>query len=196
MSFIAKIKDLLFHPDAFFAPLEDKEPNLILPILIVMLTGIGSVMAFGILMFLTGPAAGRSILETLTMLPTSYPILSAFIIPFLLWAVTSVSIYLVSRKVSGTGSLKTTFQNVGYGTLPTALYGAIFEIMFITLNSVSPPTEGGSFTFVMIFWMLSLSPIVFMLWSWYLWVAPCMHTGSRWETRSLWLPWRLFSSGV
>ncbi|MCK9579211.1 MAG: YIP1 family protein [Methanoregula sp.] len=174
MTFSTKITDLLFHPDTFFTRLENEETNLVLPILIVLLNGVGLAVAFAAQVLLTVPVAGRTDDEILITLVTSSQVISAFIIPFIMWVVASISIRLIPRILSGTGCLKTTFQNRGYGLFPSALYNAVnpllvFAIIPVTIGNIAPRLA----TLPLLF--LALVSGVVTLWTWYLWICGTLH---------------------
>ncbi len=174
MTFLSKMKDLLFHPDAFFTRLENEEINLVPPVLIVLLTGIGLAVTFAIQVYSTGPVAGRSEDEVLMLLLTSYPVISAFIIPVLMWVVASVAICLVARIVSGTGSLVMTFQNIGYGLFPSALYNAVNPLLVFALIPVTMGSSLSGFAMVPMLFLALVSMIV-TVWTFCLWVFGAMH---------------------
>jgi hypothetical protein len=174
MTFFIKINDLLFHPDAFFAQLENDEVNLVPPVAIALFPGIGFIVAFMVQMTLTGTAAGQSENEILTRLLTSSPLMMIFLFPLLMWVIASVVIWLVSGKLSGTGSLKATLQNTGYGLFPSGIYSIISQVLSIGIISISAETQSFGVTVVPLM-ILSLSSLVFTFWTWYVWVCGTMH---------------------
>ena len=174
MTFFVKLNDLLFHPDAFFAQLEHEEVNLVPPVLIVMLSGIGAVLTGGLAMILSGSFAGLSEEEILVTLFTSSPFIMAFLLQVLMWIVASVSVWLVAGKLSGTGTLTATLQNIGYGMLPTMIYTVISQVLVMATMTI---TGGTSYSGMMAgagLMLLALS-LVITIWTWYLWVSGIVH---------------------
>ena len=174
MTFFTKLNDLLFRPDAFFSRLEQEEVNLVPPVLIVMLSGIGALVTVSLAMILSGSFAGRSEEEILVMLFTSSPFMLAFIYQVIMWIVASVSVWLVAGKLSGTGTLTATLQNIGYGMLPTMIYTVISQVLVMATIATTGETSYSGMMAGAGLMLLALS-LVITIWTWYLWVLGIVH---------------------
>jgi len=176
MDRITRIKNLLFYPNTFFSEITKEKENLTWPAVIVMFGGISTVISAIISTAFSHPSSVNSAFVNLsTALTNSY--IFNFIIPFVMWAVASVAIYAISRRFSGRGSLKATFQNIGYGTLPTSLFWALsYFLTTITILTQTPITSFPDNPFVHASIVFGMISPVFFVWSWYLWVCGARQT--------------------
>lgn len=109
-----------------------------------------------------------------------------FLVPLLMWAVVSVTIYAVSKVFSGTGSLIATFRNTGYGMLPMSLYTGVFYLLTtwtvivfgeFPMYADIPP--------VRLLKVLGYLGLVFLVWNWYLWVVGTEKSHNISRTRAI-----------
>lgn len=173
------IKELLLHPDAFFARVAHEKVNLIPPLVIV---GVGVVInIIMILLFFIAPSHSGYSVDFLMYGGLQRDVLLVFIIgsiivPFGMWGFVSIAAYSISRVLSGSGSFYATIQNVGYGMLPWTLSMVVPVVSFAYKFSTN--TSYGIFsgmwltdpyTSSIICWVVSL-------WIGCLWIFAIRHT--------------------
>lgn len=172
------IKNLLFQPDTFFSEITKEKENLTWPAVIVLLGGITTIV--GAVIY-AGNSHPFSVNSAVVGFETSfsYSFVFNFVFPLVFWAVASVSMYAVARKYSGSGSLKATFQNTGYGTFPVSALSALIQVQTILGISAIAQTPNFTFTdhplFILSIFLGSIFPL-FILWSCYLWVCSVRQT--------------------
>jgi hypothetical protein len=156
---VGSAKDLLFHPDIFFAKVSKEKAGFTWPVVIVAL---GSIVSFAGAVVLS-PAATDPLIQY------SITFLSLFAVAVDTWVIISTILFLLSRAFSGTGSYLITLQNTGYGMLPLAFSNAI------TLVSVAAIT--GNFAILSSIPPLFFSALVygeqliFTIWAAWLWIC-------------------------
>lgn len=141
MKIITNIIDLLFRPDTFFSRISQENESLLVPALIVLLGSITTIVTAIIYsVSFPNPSFDATIAGFSSRIALDFPykILGSL----LFWATASVSIYAVSKLFSGTGSLKCTFQNIGYSVLPIALCASLRELLG-TLAMITLKQSGG-----------------------------------------------------
>jgi|SRR5208283_37332 len=166
-----KLKELLFHPDAFFTRKTGERIDLLLPAIIVLIGGmVGLITSFVVSDFLN-VTESRNVLVILT--PTNF--LLILLRPFIAWFLLTGILYVLCRMMSGTGTFTATLQNTGYGALPLTILTIVPIINGIFLNvTVKIPQMIG----VGIILVIDLFTILFILWSGYLWTHAMEKTHS------------------
>ncbi|MDO9326592.1 MAG: Yip1 family protein [Methanoregula sp.] len=160
---------MLFSPDVFFTEITKEKENIIWPFIIAMLGGIGMIVSS---VFHTVSYHPDSLDSALKIFLFSISFQYVFVVPLLMWAVVSVTIYAVSKVFSGTGSLIATFRNTGYGMLPMNLYGLGFYLLatgaFIAFGEIPGYTDNPVSRMMNV---LNVIGLAFVFWSGYLWVV-------------------------
>ena len=166
-----KLKDLLFHPVAFFTQKTGEKTDLLLPAIIVLIGSmVGLITSFVVSDFLN-VTESRNVLVILT--PTNF--LLILLRPFIAWFLLTGTLYVLCRIMSGTGTFTATLQNTGDGALPLTLLTIIPIINGIFLNvTVKIPQMIG----IGIILVIDLFTILFILWSGYLWTYAMEKTHS------------------
>jgi hypothetical protein len=189
-TFFTSTVNLLFRPNTFFFRISDKKESLLLPAVIVVL---GSITAFLIqvyyLITTRYPTSDTLFADILLRMSLVFPydVLGSVVI----WAIASASIFAVSKKFSGTGSLKRTFQVIGYGLLPIAacsslrqVFGAIAMITMKQAGDTSYVTYAGN-PFGHLSMVLSSNEafLVIVLWTGYICIPGIMngHRIAAWK---------------
>jgi len=173
------IKELLLHPDAFFARVSQEKINLIPPLAIV---GAGVVInILMILLFFIAPSHSGYSVDFLMYGGLQRDVLMIFIIrsifvPFGLWGFVSIAAYGIAHLFTGRGSFYATIQNVGYGMLPWTLSMVVPVVLFaykFSTNTSYGPYSGmwltDPYTCCIIGWVV-------LLWIGYLWIFAIRHT--------------------
>jgi hypothetical protein len=174
------IRDLLFHPDAFFARVSQEKINLIPPLLIV-----GTGILFTLLPFVIA-LVYYSLTVSINLHNIGWEgmiknyLLCYGVIPLVTWGVLSLGAYGFSHLLDGKGSLTATVQNMGYGMMPwavsvigmTSFGGILFFIAYILPSTIIPMEEYAPYGYG-IFPYISL---IILFWMWYLWILAIRHT--------------------
>jgi hypothetical protein len=176
-----EIRDLIFHPDAFFARLTKEKPGPMLPFLIIIISAclnIAGLMLAQILPGMINFDKTGNLTFTSTLI---YYVVIFCIVPLLDWGIISIGFYCISRLVLGRGSLMATFRNAGYGMLPWIIFTTIssvyaiisllihnpmFPFFHVLMGGSAPPFMEGS-TPTLIIFLFSFSCY---LWMFYLWI--------------------------
>jgi hypothetical protein len=154
---VGSVKDLVFHPDTFFAQVSKEKAGFIWPVVIVAL---GSIVTFVGAVVLS-PAAT----DPLTQYSITF--LSLFLGALATWFILSTGLYLLSRAFSGTGSYLITLQNTGYGMFPL-----VFSSAITFLSAALVAGQGGSSSSwapAVIVALYYIPQLVFTVWAGYLW---------------------------
>ncbi len=155
------LKDLILHPDTFFAKITFEKKNFIVPVAFVLFSGI-----FGVLDFFLFATNYRFDFSNLTYAPQA--VLGQMAYPFLFWAAVTLVIFAVSRAFSGGGSFIATFQNIGFGMFPPTIAAAV-RLLFSVLFHANTVDMISYAILLVLLWICSI-------WSWYLWFCAARHT--------------------
>ena len=185
------LKDLLLHPDAFFARVAQGKVNLIPPLVIVgagmFLNFLGLLLTLGFYKSLISPEFYSHISGGLVGSFICYSLIT----PLVIWGFFSFSLYGISRLFAGEGSLPATIQNVGYGMIPltvSALVPVITSVVTIynyyaflapriSWNMLFPwDVFPGDDSAPIGFFVLLIIGVVVFIWMWYLWILAVRHT--------------------
>lgn len=155
------IKNLLFHPDAFFTQKRGEETNIVIPALIIFIGGIVGLISPSVIdVFI--PGHSRNII----MMPDT--VIVSLGLPFITWILISGILYVLCRLFSGTGTFYATLQNVGYGSLPytiSLLFGIIDGVVIGRFVEISRIISIGALM------GLGLLSLLFLIWSGWLWAC-------------------------
>jgi hypothetical protein len=156
---VGSAKDLLFHPDVFFAQVSKEKAGLVWPLIIV---AIGGIVSFAGAVFLS-PAATEPVTQY------SITFLSLLAVALATWIIISTGLFLISKAFAGTGSYLVTLQNTGYGMLPFAFSSAV---TFISVAAITGNMASFSSVPNIVFSaVIYVEQLVFTLWAAYLWVC-------------------------
>jgi hypothetical protein len=134
------ILDVLVNPGGFFSERADKAPALMVPFILVLITGIigaGTVYLSMTAMLPALPAEAQGIVGLIGIATAVVTAISAPII----WVLQALVFYALSSFYKGSGDLKKSLEAVGYGYVPliaSALIGLGLTYSF--LSSFSFPT--------------------------------------------------------
>lgn len=150
--------DFILNPDAFFSRRVKEKPSLVLPFLVVGIAAISEPVTCDIL----GRMGMYGILRLLLF--SGNPLLM-IILPFCVWFLLSIFLYIPGRWTSKQGSFSVTLQNTGYCLVPFTLLTLVYDISALTImpGMLRHFQEGGQF---MLFMFLLV--IVCFFWTAYL----------------------------
>jgi hypothetical protein len=164
------VVELLIHPENFFSSLDRKKVNLWIPGIIVILSGLGSVLPFLPAVFMMRESASQFMyaIQLIEILP----------VPVIVWCIYSVLFYFLGRLAAGSGSFELVMQNTGYGMLPGTITSLVMPIFPLVLGGfpVLPVVIVGQ-TIPQSLWVtLSIGctliiPLLGICWNGYLWIA-------------------------
>jgi hypothetical protein len=155
------LRDLVLHPNTFFAGISYERKHFFVPVAIVAFMGFMGVMDF--LLFATR--------YTLDFSNVGFPpeaVLGQMAFPFILWVFVTLVLFAIARAFSGSGSLPATFQNIGFGMFPLAI-AAVVGLLFSVM------VQGRTIDMISVA-LLALIMWVFSVWSWYLLCCSTRHT--------------------
>ncbi|PKL64855.1 MAG: hypothetical protein CVV32_07220 [Methanomicrobiales archaeon HGW-Methanomicrobiales-3] len=175
----AALRELLFHAEVFFGRNADfKGPfaGVIVPALIVLLGGIGTLLGSLLTAILISPSYGYSVTDSLGRTLEMAGFFS-FVYPVLIWVLASFVMYGVSRLLSGSGTLPATIQNVGYGIFPAG-FGFFVMIIGSVVMGLTIPNDGSIPFYIVVAPSVFLSMLfpVLVIWSIILWVQAISYT--------------------
>jgi hypothetical protein len=177
------LRKLLFSPAVFFAEIAQETESLIWPFLIAMLGGIGMIASSVFYTVFLHTGSRDSALASFSATLSNHYV---FMVPLIMWVIVSVTIFAVSRGFSGTGSLVSTFRNTGYGMLPVNLYTGGFEVLtswfMIIFGEFPRYAEIPPARFLRV---LGLLWLVFLVWTWCLWVVGTEKSHNISRTRAI-----------
>jgi len=131
------MKDLLLNPNEFFKGRADTEPRLMIPFLIILISGIlGGIQAF----FMVGLMA-ESMPEEIAQFMGLGQIMGAvgaIVVSIVLWVVFAAIFFGLSGVFKGTGRFKKVLEITGYGYLPM-LFGAVITLTAFSVILPSIP---------------------------------------------------------
>jgi hypothetical protein len=153
------LKNLFLHPDTFFAENSFEKKNFLIPAIFVAIGG-------GYVLWGSGISIADLVLFAHGYTPLA--VVEVLVLPFILWILVTMVIYIIARACSGTGSLRATLQNTGFGMFPLAISVAVN--MLYTLMS-----QGRHFDPVSTI-LYSYTMLALMIWCWYLWYVSSHHT--------------------
>lgn len=185
--------EVLTNPNKFFEERMKGEESLKIPVLIILISGlIGGIAAFlitGITIELLREALPPEAMGIASTIGGIAAFIVAVIASFVIWLVFAALFFGISGLFKGEGQFKRTLEFVGYGYIPTLIYGIISVIfmyyfvyyMYPTM-SIPPVTDpaklGVALEPVMKSPMMQLSyaiSILFMLWCANIWVFALKH---------------------
>jgi hypothetical protein len=160
----------LTNPDRFFAGISGREPNLLVPFVIVLITAIIPAIA-EVICYFHAAAAGIAV---------------ELVAPFIVWFLFAGAFYAISIFFGGVGSFKRVLEFAGYGfipQIPSAIFNAIIiHALLPTLASLPQfPT-----------YEIAIIGLLLFLWSVAIWVfvsyactqpidTGCAFHGGRWR---------------
>ncbi|MHC1600663.1 MAG: Yip1 family protein [Candidatus Methanospirareceae archaeon] len=153
LQFIYSGKVVITNPDRFFGELSGKDPNLLAPFVIVLITAITPAIAELPYHFHT----------------TAAEFVMGLVVPFIWWFLCAGAFYALSTFIGGVGSFKRVLEFTGYGFIPQILSG-IFNtiILYALLPTLSPLPSFAMYAIAII------SSLLF-LWSVAIWVCAVKH---------------------
>jgi hypothetical protein len=157
-----QLKELLFHPDAFFKQKTKEKIDLLLPTIIVLIGSMVGLIASFVVSDFLNIVELRHVMVILT--PENFLII--LLKPFIAWFLLTGILYGFCRLWSGTGTFIATLQNTGYGALPLTILTVIPIITGIFIDSNVNMPQILSLGIGLI---LDLLTVLFILWSGYLW---------------------------
>lgn len=128
------ILDVLLNPEGFFRARADKVPALMVPVLLVLITGIvGAVTAYLTMtaMLPALPAEAQGIVSIIGIATAVGTVVFSLII----WALQALVFYALSSFYRGSGDMKKSLEAVGYGYVPlivSALIGLALTYSFLS----------------------------------------------------------------
>ena len=144
----------LTNPDRFFSELSGRDPNLLAPFAIVLITATISAVSTAMMHYSSGAAAEVAI---------------RLITPFVWWFLFAGAFYALSIFFMGVGSFKRVLEFTGYGFIPQIL-SAIFNaiIMHVLLPLIASLPQ------VMVY-VIAIIGLLIALWSVAIWVFAVKH---------------------
>lgn len=128
------ILDVLLNPEEFFRARADKVPALMVPVLLVLITGIvGAVTAYLTMtaMLPALPAEAQGIVSIIGIATAVGTVVFSLII----WVLQALVFYALSSFYRGSGDMKKSLEAVGYGYVPlivSALIGLALTYSFLS----------------------------------------------------------------
>ncbi|TAJ45544.1 Yip1 family protein [Methanofollis fontis] len=175
------IIEVALNPDAFFRKRADRPPELKVPALIVLITGIiGGIGAY-MTTNLIAPAFPPEV-QGIMGVAAIVAAVGAVVFSLIVWVVIAVLFYGVSSVLGGSGDLKKTIEATGYGYVPEILgslmslaltiqFASSFALPQIDFNDPAAVTAlQESITHSPMMMAAVLISIVFLLWSANIWV--------------------------
>ena len=184
------MKDLLLNPNEFFKKRADTEPKLLMPFLIILISGILS----GIIAFYMVGLLAQGMPEEIAQFMVIGQIAGAggaIVFSIVLWIVFAAVFYGLSAIFKGTGRFKKVLEITGYGYLPM-LFGAVITLVFFSAIAPSIQIQEIDFTdpeqaqatgtiiqsalkdnsYFLISWVISM---LLVLWAANLWIFGLCH---------------------
>lgn len=161
--------ELLIHPDSFFSSADRTNMNLWIPGIIVLVSGLITVIPLLPALFILRDPATQFMyaIQLIWVLPT----------PFIGWGIYSVLFYFLGRLFAGSGSFELVARNTGYGMLP----GVIVSLIVVIYSSfrgipILPVAVAGqvipqSLWVILSVGSLLIVPLIGICWDAYLWIA-------------------------
>ena len=131
---------LISNPDEFFAELKQREPNLIYPILIVIVLAILASVGQYLVVSKISQAFPPKIAKYL-MVGAYIGIVTSFFASFIVWLVVAVIFYAISSVFGGKGEFKRTLEFSAYGFVPNIIGSCItlpFTYHYISQAEIPP----------------------------------------------------------
>ena len=147
-------KVLITNPDRFFGELSERDPNLLAPFVIVLITATISAVSTAMMPYSSGAAAEVAI---------------RLITPFIWWFLFAGAFYALSIFFRGAGSFKRVLEFTGYGFIPqilSAIFNAIIMHALLSLLASLP-----QFTV----YAIAIISLLIALWSVAIWVFAVKH---------------------
>ena len=148
-------KVLITNPDRFFGELSGRDPNLLAPSLIVLITATISAVSTAMMPYSSGAAAAEVAIRLIT--------------PFIWWFLCAGAFYALSVFFRGVGSFKRVLEFTGYGFIPqilSAIFNALIMHALLPLLASLPPFT----TYV-----IAIIGLLLFLWSVAIWVFAVKH---------------------
>ena len=151
-------KVLITNPNRFFGELSGRDPNLLAPFLIVLITATISAVSTAMMPYSSGAAAAEVAIRLST--------------PFIWWFLCAGAFYALSVFFRGVGSFKRVLEFTGYGFIPQ-IPSAIFNALII--NTLLPLLASlPQFTT----YAIAIIGLLLFLWSVAIWVFAVKHARS------------------
>lgn len=147
-------KVLITNPNRFFAELSGRDPNLLAPFVIVLITATISAVSTAMMPYNSGAAAEVAI---------------RLITPFIWWFLFAGAFYALSIFFRGAGSFKRVLEFTGYGFIPqilSAIFNAIIMHALLPLLASLP-----QFTL----YAIAIASLLLFLWSAAIWAFAVKH---------------------
>ena len=148
-------KVLITNPNRFFGELSGRDPNLLAPSLIVLITATISAVSTAMMPYSSGAAAAEVAIRLST--------------PFIWWFLCAGAFYALSVFFRGVGSFKRVLEFTGYGFIPqilSAIFNAIIMHALLPLLASLPP-----FTV----YAIAIVGLLIALWGVAIWVFAVKH---------------------
>ncbi|WP_298669632.1 YIP1 family protein [uncultured Methanofollis sp.] len=175
------ILDVLVNPDGFFRERAERAPALMVPFILVLITGIvGAVTAYLSMtaMLPILPPEAQGLTELIGVAVAVGTVIGALIV----WALQALLFYALSSFYNGSGDLKKSIEAVGYGYVPlivSSLIGLVLTYSFLSTFTfpsinVADPAAAGALNE-----MITNSPliqagqilgIIFLVWAANIWI--------------------------
>lgn len=124
---VPSIRDLLVRPDAYFSDLVKSEVSLKVPLLIILAGAIiGAISAYQV-SSLTGQMFSQA-MPGMGGIVLIMGALGGFVIFFIIWAIYSGILHIISMAFKGKGPFRRTLQITGLGLLPQ-VFGSVITLL-------------------------------------------------------------------
>ena len=183
--------DLLLNPNKFFKDRANTEPEIIIPMIIMLVSGIISGINAYVVTGILKEAMPEEIAQ-LMVIGQMVGFVGAVIMAVVIWFVFSAIFYGLSKLFKGTGSFKKVLEITGYGYVPwlfgtilsTAVFLSIAPSIHIPPFDLTDPeqaAEAGNLlkniftenSYLLISWVVG---IIFIIWAANLWIFGVFYT--------------------